>query len=105
MSLQPPTSAAPNKNGRSFTPPWRISTPWNLTHHHKTKRLLEGLAIGWPVHPEIRFEESANGARCFSRLVPDLEEHFQAPKAHLSGRVEASSHAPARSGPGCPSSK
>src|ERR1039458_4733719 len=51
-----------------------------MTHHHKTRGCLR-LAIGWPVHPELRFEESANGARCFSRLARDLEAHFQAPKA------------------------
>ncbi len=45
--------------------------------HHMTKRLIGGLANGWPVYPEIRLEESANRGRGFSRQAPDLEAHFR----------------------------
>ena len=51
--------------------------------------------MGWPVYPEIRFEESANGPRCFRRPVLDLEARLQAPKACRGDRAEASSHASA----------
>src|SRR5712671_258809 len=73
MSRKPPTSGAPNSATPKIERPLiRTSVagqcPRNLTPPSYDQEAARGLTIGWPVHPEIRYKESAKGGGCFSRL-------------------------------------